>query len=332
MKPFNTLLAMRAVRDLPLSCIEKGVLFALTMRADEIGRCWPSYTTIATDAGVSLRSAKAAVASLVKAGHVRSERRPVEGKRECDSNLYTVEVVHHVHDVVQEVHHVVQEVHGGGAGGARQVVQGVHGGGAPRALEEAIEETIGRERVAPLALAPPEAASGGRRRGKRKRPTERPERRPDAAPLGGRQATTAARPEANEAAQSSLRAPGAKSARGTRLPEGWTPKAETLQRFRTREHVDASGSLERFRNHWLAKAGAQGVKVDWEATFRNWVLEDIARGRAVAIVESEPLPGIPADALDPAENARRAKQLLADLLVKTDPNRLEETNGRRVRP
>ena len=122
-----------------------------------------------------------------------------------------------------------------------------------------------------------------------------------------------------------------RAVRGTRLSESWSPKPETLKRFRDRERVDALGSLERFRNHWLAKAGAQGVKVDWEATFRNWVLEDVARGRAVAIVESEPLPGVPADALSPEENARRSQELLATLLQKTDPNRLEKPNGRDIR-
>lgn len=28
---------------------------------------------------------------------------------------------------------------------------------------------------------------------------------------------------------------------------------------------------EKFRDHWLSASGQKGVKLDWEATWRNWV-------------------------------------------------------------
>lgn len=76
--------------------------------------------------------------------------------------------------------------------------------------------------------------------------------------------------------------------KGSRLPDGWTPKPETIERFRTREKVDALGSLERFTNHFSAATGRAGLKLDWEATFRNWVLEDIARGRGTPLKGKDP--------------------------------------------
>lgn len=75
------------------------------------------------------------------------------------------------------------------------------------------------------------------------------------------------------------RQPGVKKT-GHRLLPDWEPSSSTVERFKSREQVDALGSLERFKNFWLSKSGAQAVKVDWERTFVNWVLEDIARGRA----------------------------------------------------
>lgn len=37
----------------------------------------------------------------------------------------------------------------------------------------------------------------------------------------------------------------------------------------TEDHTRRIG--ETFRDYWRAKAGKEGVKLDWEATWRNWV-------------------------------------------------------------
>jgi hypothetical protein len=71
-----------------------------------------------------------------------------------------------------------------------------------------------------------------------------------------------------------------KKKRGSRLGEGWMPRPETIERFRLKERVDASACLERFRNYFLSAPGSKGIKVDWDRTFVNWVLEEIDRGRA----------------------------------------------------
>lgn len=61
--------------------------------------------------------------------------------------------------------------------------------------------------------------------------------------------------------------------RGTRLPENWRP-SDTDRQW-TLTHLDqttAGRELEKFRNYWIAKAGKDATKLDWDRTWRNWVL------------------------------------------------------------
>lgn len=50
--------------------------------------------------------------------------------------------------------------------------------------------------------------------------------------------------------------------RATRLPDDWHPRAE-----------DGLDNLElaKFRDYWKAVPGQKGVKLDWDATWRNWL-------------------------------------------------------------
>jgi hypothetical protein len=66
--------------------------------------------------------------------------------------------------------------------------------------------------------------------------------------------------------------PPAKGPRGTRLPEGWEPPADVYQAMATQfPHLDLEAEHQKFTDHWRSKAGAQGVKVDWAAAWRNWI-------------------------------------------------------------
>lgn len=70
--------------------------------------------------------------------------------------------------------------------------------------------------------------------------------------------------------------------RGSRLQEDWTlPKAlgewamaEGMSELCVRREAD------RFRDYWIGKAGAAGVKLDWAATWRNWVRKQLADAAA----------------------------------------------------
>lgn len=60
--------------------------------------------------------------------------------------------------------------------------------------------------------------------------------------------------------------------RGSRLPPEWAPDADLIAWARTeRPSVDLRTETAKFRDYWIAKAGQQGVKLDWTATFRNWI-------------------------------------------------------------
>lgn len=72
--------------------------------------------------------------------------------------------------------------------------------------------------------------------------------------------------------------------RATRLQEDWTlPEAWLLwakQISGKGDQVIVRCSV-RFKDHFLAAPGQKGVKQSWQATWRNWVREDISRGKLV---------------------------------------------------
>ena len=70
----------------------------------------------------------------------------------------------------------------------------------------------------------------------------------------------------------------AKAARGSRLPEGWSPSDATLAALRAEGHHGATAALASFRDYWAGVPGSKGVKLDWEGTYRNWVRRDATRG------------------------------------------------------
>ncbi|HEY4269074.1 MAG TPA: hypothetical protein VGM94_12870, partial [Galbitalea sp.] len=79
----------------------------------------------------------------------------------------------------------------------------------------------------------------------------------------------------------------AKSAakRGTRIPTDFTVTEEMRAWAKASvASVDIGRATEKFINYWMAKSGATAVKIDWPATWRNWMLTDqeYAQGRQPA--------------------------------------------------
>lgn len=72
--------------------------------------------------------------------------------------------------------------------------------------------------------------------------------------------------------------------RGSRLPPDWQP-SEILKAWAEKERPDLDLNIvvQMFKNHWAAKPGKDGCKLDWEATFRNWVLKEKPGTRRAAI-------------------------------------------------
>ena len=69
-----------------------------------------------------------------------------------------------------------------------------------------------------------------------------------------------------------IKAIGKTQQRGSRLPAYWFPSESEIQFCKTeRPDLDPAKTADRFRDYWLAQPGAKGVKLDWTATWRNWV-------------------------------------------------------------
>ncbi len=72
---------------------------------------------------------------------------------------------------------------------------------------------------------------------------------------------------------------GGPSSRGARLSANWWPTdaqiSYALDRGLSQPRVMLEA--EKFKNFWIAKAGAGATKRDWEATWRNWILNALER-------------------------------------------------------
>lgn len=68
------------------------------------------------------------------------------------------------------------------------------------------------------------------------------------------------------------------ASRGSRLPADWQPSEADRQYAASKglSEADASNEAEKFRNHFHgATNAAGGLKVDWAATWRKWVLRSL---------------------------------------------------------
>lgn len=61
-------------------------------------------------------------------------------------------------------------------------------------------------------------------------------------------------------------------ARGSRLEPDWMPSQDVVAQMRS-EHPNVDLKLEhaKFIDHWTSKPGKDGRKIDWNATWRNWI-------------------------------------------------------------
>jgi len=73
----------------------------------------------------------------------------------------------------------------------------------------------------------------------------------------------------DEANASSSREP---RKRGQRLPDGWIPDAPLVAAMTAEcPTVDQRSEHPKFVDYWRSQPGQKGTKVDWDATWRNWI-------------------------------------------------------------
>lgn len=60
--------------------------------------------------------------------------------------------------------------------------------------------------------------------------------------------------------------------KGARLPEDWTLPAEWRNwALAQRPDLNPDKVAEEFKDYWIAKTGQNATKLNWHATWRNWV-------------------------------------------------------------
>jgi hypothetical protein len=84
--------------------------------------------------------------------------------------------------------------------------------------------------------------------------------------------STGSNPESRDPSPEDLTAPQ-KRRRGTRIPGDFSMTPEMAEWGRARcPHVHGRNETEKFINYWRAASGQQATKLDWLATWRNWML------------------------------------------------------------
>ncbi|WP_330438800.1 hypothetical protein OHB44_27915 [Micromonospora sp. NBC_00821] len=67
--------------------------------------------------------------------------------------------------------------------------------------------------------------------------------------------------------------------RGTRIPDDFAVSDDMKAWFATNcPGVNGQRETQKFRNYWSAKTGQAATKLDWAATWRNWMLTAAERG------------------------------------------------------
>lgn len=84
----------------------------------------------------------------------------------------------------------------------------------------------------------------------------------------------------------------------TRLPKDWAIPSDWVEWAASEglTHSHAMSEAERFKDYWIAESGAKARKMDWQATWRNWVRNALIRARGS--------PGQPATPATPRIRAR----------------------------
>jgi len=98
--------------------------------------------------------------------------------------------------------------------------------------------------------------------------------------------------------------------RGSRLPADWKPNAELAEWSKAeRPDLNLRKVLEEFRDYWTSVAGSKGVKLNWDATWRNWVRSQKSEKQTFAQVAADVArTTVPA----PAGQDAALKQIMAD--------------------
>lgn len=83
-----------------------------------------------------------------------------------------------------------------------------------------------------------------------------------------------------------------KRKRATRLQENWTPdETQTKEAFQMGLTIqEINHEAAKFRDYWIAKSGKDATKLDWSATWRNWIRRVVEGRRSSKGAPNQPIP------------------------------------------
>jgi uncharacterized protein YdaU (DUF1376 family) len=116
--------------------------------------------------------------------------------------------------------------------------------------------------------------------------------------------------------------PKVKTQRGSRLPTDWSlPQDWKAWAENERPDLLINKVADSFKDFWISKPGAGGVKLNWEATWRNWIRSQsapkmFANKYDVAHVTTPPPPNQDAALRKIEEDRKRASKPNAEMQAK----------------
>lgn len=261
--PEKSIIPAAAYRDRRLKPNDVRLLLCLGEHINQrLGYCVIRQKTIASELGLSRRSVIRIIERLAGLGYVAIERRRGDGGADL-AHAYRLTAPRAQEDLFETPSE-------SGGGGDTRVTGGVtpeshrvrHYGVTPRTtLSERItssdEEVIARARA---GKAPGSHEKGDTKRGRRAERRAQPPRPPP----GQRSLMLAV--------DGGRRQPAPHP--GTRIPPDWSPSEidRAFARDKALSPREVDREAQRFRDHYLAAPGERGVRADWSATWRKWVL------------------------------------------------------------
>lgn len=85
------------------------------------------------------------------------------------------------------------------------------------------------------------------------------------------------------------KATSTRTARGARLDPDWMPSREDIAAIADQcPGLDTQTEHRSFVDYWISVAGAKGVKLDWSATWRNWMRRKFEERGGMAVRQGGP--------------------------------------------